>query len=55
MHPYVPPTNNGRIKAEHDIHHKTADGGARKKVAKQQRKAARQYAKKCVQEVNVHE
>jgi hypothetical protein len=48
MHPYVPPTNIGRSKAEHDIHHKTADGGARKKVAKSQRKAARQHSKKVI-------
>ncbi len=48
MHPYVPPTNLGRSKAVDDIHHKTADGGARKKVAKQQRKAARQYGKKMI-------
>jgi hypothetical protein len=50
MKPYVPPTNKGRNKAEHDIHHETSDGGLsnRKAVAKSQRKAARQYSKKML-------
>lgn len=50
MKPYTPPTNSGRIKAEHEIHHETSDGGLsnRKHVAKSQRKAARQYGKKMI-------
>ena len=48
MKPYTPSTNSGRIKAQDDIHHKTADGGLshRTKTAKAQRKSARQEGRK---------
>ncbi len=51
MKPYTATTNSGRIKAGHDIHHKTADAGVahRAAVAKAQRKAARQQGKKLAE------
>lgn len=52
LKPYTAETNIGRIKGQDDIHHRTQDGGLanREAVAKAQKKAARQFAKKQIRQ-----
>ena len=52
MKVYVPPTSRGRLKARDAIHKHTHDEGVgRREIhARNQRKAARRYAKKQIEE-----
>lgn len=52
MRPYTEQSGSGRLKGEHDIHHKTYDGGYTHRIAtaKAQRHAARRQAKQFIQQ-----